>query len=87
MANGSLSTPDAIRRMDRVMLRGQDYVDNIENRLRSTKRYQRSLSRINAAFRNRNNDPEEYRAAYAENGRMYNDTAYSHNTYMGLSNG
>ena len=73
--------------MNRVMFRGADYTDNIENRLRSTKRYQRSMKRINAAYRNRANDPEEYRAAYAENGRMYNDTAYSRNTYMGLSNG
>ena len=73
--------------MDRVMFRGQDYADNIENRLLKTQRYQRSNMRVTRAYRNRNNDPEEYRAAYAENGRMYNDTAYSRNTYMGLSNG
>lgn len=84
---GTLSERDAVRRSDRVMRRGADYTENIENRLRGTRRYQRTLDRVTAAYRNRDNDPQEYRAAYRENGDMYNNTAYSRRTYMGLSNG
>lgn len=73
--------------MNRVLDKGADYTDNIEMQLRKTQRYQRSLNRVNAAFRNRHDNPQEYRAAYEENGRMYNDTAYARRTYMGLSNG
>lgn len=73
--------------MNRVMYRSQDYVDNIENRLRKNQRYRKSADRVNAAYRNRKDDPVEYDRAYRENGRLYNNTAYSRNTYMGLSNG
>lgn len=73
--------------MDRVFYKGADYTDNIENHLTGTQRYQKSLNRVDAAYRNRNNDPQEYAKAYAENERLYNDTAYSRRTYMGLSNG
>lgn len=73
--------------MNRVMYRAQDYTDNIEARLRKNQRYQKSLSRLHNAALQRSGNPEEFERAYAENGRIYYNTPYSRNTYMGLSKG